>query len=196
MNLKKVFAILLLVLFYFLIALAFVGCSSSKKLKTKEEIKTEIKKVSDSVGTTETKVKEQAKEESNKTEKQESTGFKIKVEDGKEVSVKQYDANGKLLGKTVVKGSGEVETKNEKSESKESKSLDSFKESETKAASKVSKKEDSKTDGKKLDLNVEKKGFSFGDYIFWFVLIIVIIVLIYLNNRFKWIPIFKGKNNE
>jgi Flp pilus assembly protein TadB len=196
MNLKKVFAILLLVLFYFLIALAFFGCSSSKKLKDKEVTKSEVVKSSDSLGTTITKIKESEKEKTSKIEKQENTGFKIKVEDGKEVSVKQFDSNGKLIGETVVKGSGDVETKNEKKETNESKSIDKTKDSDSKATSKVSKKEDAKTDSKKLELNVEKKGFSFGDYIFWFVLIITIIVLIYLNNRFKWISIFKRKNNE
>jgi uncharacterized membrane protein len=196
MNLKKVFVILLLALFYFLMGLCLFACSSTKKLKTKEVTKTEIKKESDSVGTVITKIKESEKEKTSKIEKQENTGFKIKVEDGKEVSVKQFDSNGKLIGETIVKGSGEVETKNEKKETNESKSIDKTKDSDSKATSKVIKKENAKTDSKKLELNVEKKGFSFGDYIFWFVLIIIIIVLIYLNNRFKWISIFKRKNNE
>lgn len=196
LNLKRVFAILVLLLLFFLFFLPFVGCSSTKKNKQKESFNLEKKTESDSSGTKAVITDEKKSEEAAKKVSEEKKVFDVKVKDGKEVSIKEFDQNGNLKGETVIKGDGEVKTSSEKKDTEETSKKDTSKTTESNENSNVNKKEDLDSSGTKLDLQLEKKGFSFGDYIFWFVLIIAIIILAYLNNRFKWIPIFKNKENE
>lgn len=196
LNLKRVFAILVLLLLFFLFFLPFVGCSSTKKNKQKESFNLEKKTESDSSGTKAVITDEKKSEEAAKKVSEEKKVFDVKVKDGKEVSIKEFDQNGNLKGETVIKGDGEVKTSSEKKDTEETSKKDTSKTTESNENSNVNKKEDLDSSGTKLDLQLEKKGFSFGDYIFCFVLIIAIIILAYLNNRFKWIPIFKNKENE
>lgn len=196
MNLKSVFKILILFLAIAMSCLFLSSCSSTKKLKQKETYKNELKKESDSAGTSAVKVEEKKAEENKKTEVDECQSYEAEVADGKKVSVKEYDGSGNLKKETVFEGDGKVKASSGKKETVETKKVNQSKISDSKATSKVKKKEDEKAAGKKLDLNLEKKGYSFGDYIFWFILIIGIIILIYLNNRFKWIPIFNKENDN
>lgn len=187
---------MLLALFIVLMSLPFVGCSSMKKNKQKELIETEVKKESDSTGTLVAKVEETKAAETTKKETEEKKNYDVKVTNGNEVSIKEFDQNGNLKGETVIKGDGEVKTSSEKKQSEETTKTDESKVSNTKATSTVNKKGSVKSKAKKLGLEVERTGFSFGDYIFWFLLIIAIIILIYLNYRFKWVSIFKKRESN
>lgn len=195
-NLKTIFRVMLVLLSIALACLFFSSCSSTKKLKQKESYKTEVKKESDSSGTVIAKVDEKQKEETAKKVSEEKKGFDVKVKDGKEVSIKEYDQNGKLKGETVIKGDGEVKTSSEKKDTEETTKSEASKTTDSKADSYVDKKRTENTAGKKLALDLEKKGFSITDYIFWLVLVIILIGLIYLNYRFKWFPIAKKENDD
>ena len=196
MNLKSVFKILILLLAIAMSCLFLSSCSSTKKLKQKESYQIDNKKESDSAGTSTVKVEEKKTGENKKTEVDECQSYEAEVADGKKVSVKEYDGAGNLKKETVFEGDGKVKASSGKKETVETTKVDESKVSNSKATTSVKKKEAEKAAGKKLDLNLEKKGFSFGDYIFWFLLIIAIIILVYLNNRFKWIPLFKRRENE
>ena len=181
-GIKIIVVLFLLSVLFFPLA----SCSSLKKSKqkSKTEVKSEIKIDSSA---TENKVEEtKIIEETKATEKVVEETNEIEVSDGQELEVTNYDANGKKTGSTKYKGSG----KSKKTTSTKNTDATSKKESQSKTDSKLeidlSKHNSAKSKVSEANLNKEKKGSIFSSCLFWLFLI-VISVLLYLNKRFKWL---------
>lgn len=219
---KKFAAIIVLCFLNFLVIFGaglFSGCSSVSKTKNKEvtrsdmkkesdsagavALKKNVEKSSDSLGTTSKNSLDKSKEKSISNEAAVIQSYEAKVQDGKEVSVEEYDKDGNLIKKTVFKGDGEVKTSTGSTIKNETKTKETEQKNTESTSSEVNKNESIKVDSvasgnvkkkesgsdfkRSTDLVVERKGFSFLDYAFWIILVIVVVILFYLNKRFKWV---------
>jgi|GEM_PF-2835943 len=180
----------------FVFAVTFSSCSSIKKQKQSESLKTEKSTSIDSSSQASVKKEEDKKVAEEKKEESISEGTEINLKPGDSLEVTNYDKDGKKTGSKKYKGSGSVKDYKESKKTQESKVSEVSKKSDSIGSIDLSKDTKDKSSGNSSSIDKNKKGFSFGDYIFWFLLIIAIIVLVYLNNRFKWITLFNKKSNE
>lgn len=197
MKLSKIITgAFLTILLIFAFAMTFSSCSSIKKQKQSESLKTEKSTSIDSSSQAAVKKEEDKKVAEEKKEESIYEGTEINLKPGDSLEVTNYDKDGKKTGSKKYKGSGSVKDYKESKKKQESKVSEVRKKSDSIGSLDVSKDTKDKSSGNSSFIDKNKKGFSFGDYIFWFLLIIAIIVLVYLNNRFKWITLFNKKSNE
>lgn len=108
---KRFIALLLLALITLLMGLMFTGCGSRKTATNKTEEKTSQKDTLSQTITTSEQSAEKTKTKQELQQKEEQKEIAVKVKNDEKVQIDQYDANGKLIGSTVVKGSGEATIK-------------------------------------------------------------------------------------
>ncbi len=180
------------ILILFLLSVLFfplASCSSLKKSKqtSTTEIKTETSLDSSSV---ENKVEEiKTSEETKQSEQTVETTEEIEVANGQELEVTSYDSKGNVTGSKKYKGSGKSKstTKNKKTDSKSKKESQS--KTDLKLETDLSKHTNAKSKVSKANLNKQRNGSIFSSWLFWLIVAIVIGIL-YLNKRFKWLSKF------
>jgi hypothetical protein len=108
---KKFIAFLLLALFTLMMGLMFTGCGSRKTATSKTEEKTSQKDTltTDTTVNSSSLTTNENKQETTELEKQKEISAEVKQ--GETLQVDQFDANGKLIGSTVFKGSGKATVK-------------------------------------------------------------------------------------
>lgn len=184
---NRTFAYLLLFLFSLLIVLPLLGCSSRKKTLEKTELSllNEISLYSSGTSKTKAEIKTEANTAVKQVEK--SSEVEYSGAPGDSLTVTEKDSQGKVVKETTYKGSGKLKTKNE--EKQTDTVIAESKQENNQAENKAEiKKKDSQTKKEGIKkLNVEAKGVSFGFYIWLSIAVVIGIVLVYLNNRFKWL---------
>ena len=187
LNFRRIFAAVMFLFLMLFFSVMFVGCSASKKHKEEEKTKVEVSTKVDSSSTVSVKSEEKVTEENKTVESVKEKTLEIEVKNGEELEVTNYDAKGNKTGSTTYKGSGKAKEtiSDKKTESKQTK--ESQLKTDSKSKTDLSKRAYAKAKGKKLVSEKENKGFSFFDYLFWIILLIVLSILYYLNKRFKWI---------
>lgn len=175
--------------------LLITSCSSTKKQKNTEINKTEESAKVDSSASSIKKVEETKASEINSEVNSVEETNKIDLKNGESITVTEFDAKGNIKSKKKYEGSGSIE--NKKSTKKET--LKETLNTKTKAVDKskldYSKRTHASTKAVKKAVNIQRKGFSFFDYLFWIILIIVLIIIViilrYLNKRFKLFSVIK-----
>lgn len=186
-NYRKALAALLFIFLMVFFSGMFVGCGSSKKHKEKESFdnkqKTEIT-TSESISS---KTDDKLKQESKVSEETNEECIEIELKDGEELEITNFDSQGNKTGSQKFSGSGKAK----KSKSNKKTESNFKKESESKAEFKGKKdfsgRSYAEQSGDKLILDKQQKGFSFCTYLFWIILLLLIVILWYLNKRFKWL---------
>ena len=186
-NYRKALAALLFIFLMVFFSGMFVSCGSSKKHKEKESFdnkqKTEIT-TSESISS---KTDDKSKQESKVSEETNEECIEVELKDGEELEITNFDSQGNKTGSQKFSGSGKAK----KSKSNKKTESNFKKESESKAEFKGEKdfsgRSYAEKSGDKLILDKQQKGFSFCTYLFWIILLLLIVILWYLNKRFKWL---------
>lgn len=186
-NYRKALAALLFIFLMVFFSGMFVGCGSSKKHKEKESFenkqKTEIT-TSESISS---KTDDKSKQESKVSEETNEECIEVELKDGEELEITNFDSQGNKTGSQKFSGSGKAK----KSKSNKKTEANFKKEAESKAEFKGEKdfsgRSYAEKSGDKLILDKQQKGFSFCTYLFWIILLLLIVILWYLNKRFKWL---------
>ena len=184
-NYRKALAALLFIFLMVFFSGMFVGCGSSKKHKEKESFenkqKTEIT-TSESISS---KTDDKSKQESKVSEETNEECIEVELKDGEELEITNFDSQGNKTGSQKFSGSGKAK----KSKSNKKTEANFKKEAESKAEFKGEKdfsgRSYAEKSGDKLILDKQQKGFSFCTYLFWIILLLLIVILCYLNKRFK-----------
>ena len=185
----KKFAIKILICAALLLALfgscLFTSCSSMKKTKSKTEI-TEVAKTSvDSVTEEQTEIVIDIKEKVNEVTDSYTITEEIVLAPGDSLEVTTFDAAGKKTGSKKYKGSGKSTTTKEKKKTESTASTETKKKTDTNSKTELSKRSDHKKQLQQAELNKEKQGFSFWNYLFLIPWFLLLLLLLYLNKRFK-----------
>lgn len=185
--LRKGIATILLVFLIAFFSTMFVSCGSMKKHKEKEK--------TEQIATTNLDSSSVLKSKNSTKENQEVTNntdtrideLEVDVKNGDSLEITSYDKNGNVKESWKFKGSGSAKKKStSKKETHNSKK-------EIKSKTELTKKKifQGRTYAKKASLKKakekENKGSVFCTYLFWIILIIIIVILWYLNKRFKWL---------
>ena len=186
-NYRKALAALLFIFLMVFFSGMFVSCGSSKKHKEKESFdnkqKTEIT-TSESISS---KTDDKSKQESKVSEETNEECIEVELKDGEELEITNFDSQGNKTGSQKFSGSGKAK----KSKSNKKTEANFKKEAESKAEFKGEKdfsgRSYAEKSGDKLILDKQQKGFSFCTYLFWIILLLLIVILWYLNKRFKWL---------
>lgn len=186
-NYRKALAALLFIFLMVFFSGMFVSCGSSKKHKEKESFdnkqKTEIT-TSESISS---KTDDKSKQESKVSEETNEECIEVDLKDGEELEITNFDSQGNKTGSQKFSGSGKAK----KSKSNKKTEANFKKEAESKAEFKGEKdfsgRSYAEQSGDKLILDKQQKGFSFCTYLFWIILLLLIVILWYLNKRFKWL---------
>lgn len=186
-NYRKSLAALLFIFLMVFFSGMFVGCGSSKKHKEKESFdnkqKTEIT-TSESISS---KTDDKLKQETKVSEETNEECIEVELKDGEELEITNFDSQGNKTGSQKFSGSGKAK----KSKSNKKTESNFKKEAESKAEFKDEKdfsgRSYAEQSGDKLILDKQKKGSSFCTYLFWIILLLLIVILWYLNKRFKWL---------
>lgn len=169
--------------------LASCGARKTNNEKHLQENKTEIE--TDSAGTS-VKVEKEDVKNDEATESHESDDY-FEYEGGANDSVKirKTDADGKLISETTIIGSGKLKTGTKAKKTKTQKRQQVLKNTETKIEFQVKSK--AKSQSKTVDkIKVtEREESKFAANLFLILWIILALILIYLNHRFKWISFGK-----
>lgn len=184
-NYRKALAALLFIFLMVFFSGMFVSCGSSKKHKEKESFdnkqKTEIT-TSESISS---KTDDKSKQESKVSEETNEECIEVELKDGEELEITNFDSQGNKTGSQKFSGSGKAK----KSKSNKKTEANFKKEAESKAEFKGEKdfsgRSYAEQSGDKLILDKQQKGFSFCTYLFWIILLLLIVILWYLNKRFK-----------
>jgi preprotein translocase subunit SecG len=125
------------------------------------------------------------KSESSNEDCQEET-YEYDGDPGDTLSVKKFGANGKLLSETRLSGKGKAKIIKTHKQVQQAQSSLHSESSENASSSHIKKKETSVTETSDYHKKVKASGFTFWTW-FWIILItIILLVLWYLNKRFKW----------
>jgi cobalamin biosynthesis Mg chelatase CobN len=182
----SLFASVILALLVMLCAIALGSCSSRKKTldKNKTELKTESKV--DSSGSS--KLKLETKSEAKETAKEIETIQEAEYDgaQGDSLTVTEKDSKGNVVKQTTYKGKGKLKTKNSEKQSDKTTTETKAENKQSESKADVRKKEsaDKKEAGKKLDVKTE--GVSIVFWIWLSLAVMLALLLLYLNHRFKW----------
>jgi cobalamin biosynthesis Mg chelatase CobN len=174
--------------FVFLFIVAFgLGCATKHKALEKSKIELRKETTLDSSGTS--KSKAEIKTQANTAAKQFEKLKQVEYEGtpGDSVTVTEKDGSGKVVKETTYKGKGKLKVTDTEKTADQSSSASKQENTEAENKGEIKKKtlEAKKEAGK--NLNVESKGISFGFWIWLSVAVIIGIILLYLNHRFKWL---------
>lgn len=165
----------------------FISCGSTKKHKEKEITESSVATKTDVSQDVKIKTEDKSKEQTKVSEEATDECLEVKVKDGEELEITNFDANGNKTGSTKFSGSGVAK----KSKGSKKTETNTIKETNIKtdvsAQLDVSTRTDASKASKKATVKVDKKGFSFCAYLFCIVLVIIVLTLWYLNKRFKWV---------
>lgn len=173
-------AVILLLLFG---SCLFSSCSSMKKTKTKTDLTIKKEENTDSLYEVQTEIVINTQEKVNEVTEVYNETEEICVESGDSLEVTTYDANGKKTGSKKYKGSGKSKTTKEKSSKQKQSTTDTKQKTDSNSKTELSKRSAEELKLQEASLEKKKQGFSFWNYLFW----LVLIILIYLNYRFKLI---------
>jgi Flp pilus assembly protein TadB len=186
-NYRKVLAAALFIFLMMFFSVMFVACGSSKKNIEKESNESAITIKKDTSVKTNVATEEKVNEASKVSEEVSEETLEVEVKAGEELEITNFDANGNKTGSTKYTGSGKA--KKSKSNKKTESNIEKESLSKTEASSQL--ESSSRTHAtkalKKVKVEKDKKGFSFCTYLFWIILLIIVVVLWYLNKRFKWL---------
>jgi hypothetical protein len=185
-NRSLITSVILAMLVFFL-CFGLSSCRSRKKTLEKSKIELRKETTLDSSGTSKTKA--EIKTQANTTAKQVEKSSQVEYEgqQGDSLTVTEKDSTGKVVKETTYKGKGKLKVMATEKTSDQSSSETKAETKETAVKADVKKKdlEDKKEAAKKLDVNT--KGISFGFWIWLSLAVIIGIILLYLNHRFKWL---------
>lgn len=185
-NYRKAFAALLFIFLMVFFSGMFVGCGSSKKHKEKESFDNKQKTEVTTSESNSTKTDDKLKQESKVSEETNEECIEVELKDGEELEITNFDSQGNKTGsqKFSVSGKAKKSKSNKKTESNFKKEAES--KAEFKGEKDFSGRSYAEQSGNKLILDKQQKGFSFCTYLFWIILLLLIVILWYLNKRFKW----------
>ncbi|WP_298119348.1 hypothetical protein [Flavobacterium sp.] len=199
MKLSKIITgALLTIVLIFLFAIAFSSCSSVKKQKQSDALKTENTTSVDSSSQAAVKKEETKKESEVKKEESTAEGTEINLKPGDSLEVTNYDQDGKKTGSKKYIGSGSIKDFKESKKKQETKVIDVSKKSDSIGKTDLSKASSDKVSLESNSLDVNKKGASFMNQFLW---LAIIILLVGLELRFSalsklFIYLFKRKKDE
>lgn len=172
---------------FILLALILFNCGSKKKTinKTKSEI--DLKIAIDSTSVKESVYIEKTKEiiSSEEFETEESFEYEGKV--GDSLKIIKKGADGKIISETIFTGAGKI-TKTSKSKKKKLTSENSKIDSTfTKAKTTLKKDIEEKRSDENKQVTIEKSGWSFGTFLWVFLILGIIVGVYYLDTKFGFI---------
>jgi FtsZ-interacting cell division protein ZipA len=185
-NRSLITSVILAMLVFFL-CFGLSSCRSRKKTLEKSKIELRKETTLDSSGTSKTKA--EIKIQANTVAKQVEKSSQVEYEgaQGDSLTVTEKDDTGKVVKETTYKGKGKLKVIATEKTSDQSSSTSKQENTQAENKGEIKKKTlETKKEAAKA-LKVESKGISFGFWIWLSLAVIIGIILLYLNHRFKWL---------